>query len=119
MKVYLDRPSLSLNRLLAMHWSQRKKYQTAIRWQVRANLARLRKEGVDPRARGPRRMHLTRIGARLLDEDNLSGGAKPIVDALVREGYLVDDSPEHAELVYSQVTSKDRRETIVELEEID
>jgi len=120
-KVFLDRPSLSLNRLMRMHHTQVKRFETGIRWQIRANLARLRKEGVEPKATGKRSVHLTRIGAKLLDEDNLAGGGKPIIDALVKEGLLVDDSPQWAELIFSQVPSKDPslRRTVIELEEME
>jgi len=119
-KVFLDRPSLSLNRLMRMHHTQVKRFETGIRWQIRANLARLRKEGVEPKATGKRSVHLTRIGAKLLDEDNLAG-AKPIIDALVKEGLLVDDSPQWANIVFSQVQSKDPslRRTVIELEEME
>ncbi len=56
-------------------------------------------------ATGRRRLTLTRIYAgrqRELDRDNLAGGAKPLVDALVREGLLVDDTSRWLELHHDQ-----------------
>jgi hypothetical protein len=55
---------------------------------------------LDGGARGeetsPQRAHLriTRFGQRLLDDDNLRGGAKPLIDCLKEAGLLHDDSPE-------------------------
>lgn len=49
-----------------------------------------------PKATGPRRMLARRAyGGREQERDyvNLVGGFKPIVDAMVREGLLVDDEP--------------------------
>lgn len=46
-----------------------------------------------------------RIGYRQreFDADNLIGGCKPLVDAMVREGLLLDDKREHAEIHYTQI----------------
>jgi hypothetical protein len=46
-----------------------------------------------PRAWGPRRLTIERHGKRILDEANLIGGAKGIIDDLVQLGLLVDDKP--------------------------
>lgn len=53
-----------------------------------------------------RRVTLERIyGGRMQerDRDNLVGGMKPIVDALVLQRLIVDDSPAHTELHYGQI----------------
>ena len=49
-----------------------------------------------------RRVTVTRIGPKLLDHDNLYGGAKTLLDAMRDIGLLVDDSPKHCEPVYFQ-----------------
>lgn len=52
-----------------------------------------------------RRVTLTRVYGprkRDLDRDNLAGGMKCIVDALVRERLLVDDTGKWAEIHYAQ-----------------
>ena len=56
-------------------------------------------------ANGKRRVTLTRLmgkGQRAFDRDNLVGGAKGLVDAMVRVGLLLGDSAEHAEIHYDQ-----------------
>jgi len=58
------------------------------------------------RATGKRRVTLTRVYAgrqKERDLDNAVGGGKPIVDALVREGLLIDDAPAWAEIHHAQV----------------
>ncbi len=55
---------------------------------------------------GKRRVTITReYGGRQRerDKDNLSGGMKPLVDAMVSERLLADDNPTHAEIHYQQV----------------
>lgn len=57
------------------------------------------------KATGRRRVTVTRVYSgrqRELDFDNLATGAKPVLDALVREGLLVDDDRAHAEVSYRQ-----------------
>ena len=58
-------------------------------------------------ARGRRRITLERIYSgrqQERDRDNLVGGMKAVVDALVLQGLLVDDTPAHAELHYGQAS---------------
>lgn len=58
-----------------------------------------------PTATGRRRVTLTRLYSgrqHEFDRDNFSGGAKIVMDAIVREGLLVDDKNEWAEVIYVQ-----------------
>lgn len=58
-----------------------------------------------PPAHTLRRVTLTRLigkGQRRYDRDNMATGCKPIVDALVRVGLLIDDDAKHAEIHYAQ-----------------
>ncbi len=58
-----------------------------------------------PRATGRRRVTLTRVffgRQQERDRDNLSGGMKAAVDALVFEGMLMNDDAAAAELHYQQ-----------------
>ena len=48
----------------------------------------------------------------LLDYDNLVGGAKLLVDALVDQKLLFDDSPKYADITYFQKVDKDPRTEI-------
>jgi len=59
-----------------------------------------------PRATRRRRVMFTRYytgqRARSRDHGNFIGGMKPVLDALVRQGMLVDDRPEYCEDYYRQ-----------------
>lgn len=78
-------------------------------WQLEfRNLRLLRRI---PRAMTKRRVTLTRYfdgRQREWDADNFATGAKLVVDAMVREGLLVDDRREFAEIHYLQVRSTPR-----------
>ena len=49
---------------------------------------------------------------RLLDPDNLAGGAKYFIDALRYEGLIPGDAPDQIDLQISQVKCKDERTEI-------
>ncbi len=58
---------------------------------------------------GESELVLTRIlgrGQRLYDDDNLVGGAKQLIDAMVRCGWFADDSPAHLSVVCRQDASR-------------
>jgi hypothetical protein len=50
---------------------------------------------------------------RLLDEGNLVGGAKPILDFLVQHDYLVDDDPKHCKVSYIQKVDTKNPRTVI------
>lgn len=61
-----------------------------------------------PKATSYRRIYFTRYwgkGKRAYDYGNLVGGFKPLLDEIVRAGYLIDDSPKHCSEYYSQYKS--------------
>ena len=62
-------------------------------------------------AEEPVRMVLRSYRTRLVDYANLVGGAKPIPDALIRLGWLKDDSPRwfHCEYYQFEVRKPDER----------
>ena len=58
-----------------------------------------------PEATGMRRVTITRVYSgrqRAYDGDNLRGGCKPLVDAMVLAGLLVDDDAANAQVHYAQ-----------------
>jgi hypothetical protein len=62
-----------------------------------------------PTATERRRVTLTRIYSgrqRAFDLDNLAGGMKLVVDAMVREELLMGDGPKEAEIHYAQERSE-------------
>lgn len=75
-----------------------------------------------PRATGRRKLTIERWGWKILDEMNLIGGAKGIVDNLVQLGLLVDDKPSMLELggvIQNQIMprTKVRPHTVLHLED--
>lgn len=54
-------------------------------------------------AKGPRSLHILSYRRRLCtDRGNLIGGAKQMIDGIVRAGALVDDSDDLATITYEQ-----------------
>ena len=104
-------PIASLNIWQRMHWTRRRKIGRAI-----AGYIGVARSGA---ASTPRQVVITRIGPRVLDHDNLVGGCKPILDALVRGRWLVDDSPDWVTVEYRQERAKGRpTATLIQITEI-
>lgn len=99
--VRLDIPDAlpSLNKLLRMHWSERRKLRGQWQWALKAEvLNRHLAVKLIPKAK----VTIERFSRRKIDFDNLVGANKILVDSLVREGFLVDDSPDHVTVNYIQ-----------------
>ncbi|MGW8179453.1 MAG: hypothetical protein ACWGQW_11945 [bacterium] len=64
---------------------------------------------------GKCRVTITLHRKKLQDPDNAVGSVKPVLDALKRNGWLVDDSPEYLELIVREEKSKEQR-TVIEWE---
>jgi len=59
------------------------------------------------KATGKRTITITSVRKRLVTDDaNIRGGAKQLVDAIKRAGYLVDDCDKMADIRYEQKTTK-------------
>lgn len=91
----------SLNRLLRMHWTQRRRLIQRWSWLV---LGAVRGRDTLPVGQfvGRVRIRVIRRSHHTLDDDNLAGSAKVILDALKRIGVIEDDSPAHVQLVCEQ-----------------
>lgn len=97
----IDADVPSQNVTLKRHFAQKTEERNALALFVRAERLRLR----IPRAKEKRRARFTRFYAgrkQRRDFGNLVGGCKTLLDALVREGLLVDDDPDHVEDYYHQ-----------------
>lgn len=70
--------------------------------------ARLNEQGIffTNSAHGKIHVHIERHCAGTLDDDNLRGGCKPLLDALKKERAIFDDSPKWLHATYSQVKAK-------------
>lgn len=60
------------------------------------------------------RLTIERHGQRLLDQDNLIGGFKSLIDALKVSRLIIDDDPAHLELVPRQMKGTPRTVITVE-----
>lgn len=92
------------------------KERDAWQWLVKAG----RLEHRIPAAVAKRRVTIERVRAgrcQEMDRDNLVAGAKPLVDAIAREGLLVSDKPEWLELHVMQRRG-DSNVTIVTIENL-
>lgn len=98
-----------MNKLKRMHWAVEKKHMNEIMWAVKEAVSEYGTPDFDSLPPGHKmQVRIHRDGKRMLDRDNLIGGAKPIVDALVRCGYAADDTTDDIEVEYSQASgSKD------------
>ncbi len=91
------------NKLLRAHWAVRRREEKAWRILIRSVCGR-------PQARVEARVRLevTVKRPRLQDPDNAHASLKPVLDALVSEGWLKDDSSEWLDLAMREVAEKDR-----------
>lgn len=89
-------------------------------WQEWVRLRRVNERVTTARPSGKRRVTIERQYAgrcQEMDRDNLTAGAKPLVDALIREQVAFDDNPAWLELHVTQVRA-DRNQTVVTVEEL-
>lgn len=89
-------------------------------WQEWIRLRRVNQRVTTARPSGKRRVTIERQYAgrcQEMDRDNLTAGAKPLVDALIREQVAFDDNPAWLELHVTQVRA-DRNQTVVTVEEL-
>ncbi len=110
--LHLDLPILSLNKLLRQHWQIRRRHIAKWGWAIKTGFI-----GSPPPAQGRMKVRITSYRARFLDHDNLVGGAKPLVDAMCRQGLIKDDSPAWVEIDYQQIkVGRGEQKTVVVLE---
>jgi len=103
----------TLNSFVHAHWT---KYRAARKhWSLLVMVAKSQAKQtlLEPLARASVRVE--RHGKYTLDEDNLVGGCKVLIDALKDNGLIVDDSPEHLSLTVEQRPKSKIPRTIVTL----
>ncbi len=107
-------PSPSVNDWHKRHWQ----YYSGIKqkWFKRICDAVLMTRGLNFWQQWERvKLEIHRIGPQPLDPDNLVAGMKPIIDVLcsgnskMSTGIILDDDPEHLELVVTQSRSNDKQ----------
>ena len=91
----------SANRMLRAHWGVRRRDRWNWRKHVRAVC------GKPPeKMRGRVRLDIVVSRRRRQDPDNAYASVKPLLDVLVREGWLEDDSPECLSLEVTECTER-------------
>lgn len=96
---------LSRNQLDKMHWRARHRLSKRIKRDIGyLVLASRRKKLGNPFGRAA--VSITSYRKQLLDPDNLTGGIKPYLDALVTNRVLANDTPANVELTVHQIKSK-------------
>lgn len=78
----------SNNKIMRMHYWKRKKENERVHWITRAIIGY---RSAPPITRC--KLIITRHGSRLLDDDNLAGGFKFLIDSLVNNKIIQDDKP--------------------------
>lgn len=108
----LPEASISLNALRKMHKNDYKRLRDRHFYDFKSQ-----RHYLHP---GPVRLTFTRLAPRFFDYDNLVGGAKPIIDALVNAGIITGDKTKHIpERNYSQLQVKGGQEcTIIIIEDL-
>ena len=101
------------NILLRMSWRRRHALNKSWVWIIKAALLcndiDLKKFSFGKR----RHVHIISYRKKLPDTDNLIGGMKPCVDALVANKILIDDDPAHLTLVVQgEIDLKEQRTVI-------
>ena len=102
----------SRNILDRLHWSKKsmlkKEYALLIR-----NQMKLKKHYSDP-VKEPKffTLEIVSYRKRYLDFDNLVGGCKQLLDAMIDEQFIWDDSPKYLDLRVKQVLNRERPKLI-------
>lgn len=86
----MPRLTPSLNKLIRLHWRERQKLQQAWDWEVKVAMRETYQEITFDHPK--RNVRIISYRKRISDEDNFVGGLKPLIDALVHNHLLVDDS---------------------------
>lgn len=110
-ELHIQESSPSINRFHGHHWLKKSKERKKWSWLVRIARMHVRMPMLPPE-----HCHVAyhRYGARILDFDNMVAGLKFCQDALISEGFAVDDSPAHLTAVYRQFVGKPYR-TIIKI----
>lgn len=122
-RIVLPYPTPSLNQTLRRHWAAAKKARKALAWDISI----LSGAAIKPELRiFPGRLTITRYGPILLDDDNLAGGCKDLIDILkpcskanpFGLGVILGDDPGKLTLIVRQEKStRKAARTVVEIEE--
>lgn len=102
-------PTNSPNEWVWKHWSKYREIKKA--WLSRLHAACIHHCGIGKFGHPIENASLTieRLGLRELDEDNLKGGVKPVIDSLIQLGFLANDTPDVIQVMDVYQTNVDTR----------
>lgn len=111
-RIVLPWATPSQNELQRWHWAKRGRWQKEAAWQV---ALQMRLCGFFPKEMPDYRvaMEMLRRGPRQLDYGNLVGGAKLLLDVLVKAKLMRDDSPPWLDDVYVQEVGGPASTTVI------
>ncbi len=98
-----------------MHWAKRKLYNETWLQEVFLAKNRIKLFGRPEHTGVTLDITIFYCGQVEMDRDNAVGACKPIIDALVKVGILLDDSPEHVTGLTVTQVKKRRQETGVKV----
>ena len=114
--ITIEAATPSPNELNRMHWAERRRLKETFGWLLASALNKLPKI---PTATGPRRLVIERHGRKALDQDNLAGGCKSLIDCIKEQRLILDDNPNVCQMEFRQVVSrKGGPHTTIYLEDI-
>ena len=93
----------SPNELNKMHFMERHRLKQTFGWLL---AGALNKQPKIPKATGPRILIIERHGKKAMDQDNLAGGCKALIDCIKDKGLILDDSPDLCRMEFRQVVSR-------------
>lgn len=96
-----SRMPATLNQTLRWHWMKRHRYNEG--WFVEF-LGAAGRPSFTPQGRVKMKIEVHR--SRFQDKDNMYGSVKPLVDAVKKLGWMVDDDPAHLDLKVEEIKSK-------------
>ena len=114
MKIVIELPIISGNKLLRMFWAKRAKIQ-------RDYLLAILDETIGVKKGEQKKVKavITSYRKRLLDTDNLYSGIKPLGDALKKAGLIWDDSPKWINLKARQIVDSKNPRTEIVIENVE
>ena len=117
-RLWIPRVTDSNNVMLRMHHMARHKLNDTWIWEVRSAINDWEHTHGQIPMTGwgkKRRVKIVSHRKNQVDEDNLTGGMKPLIDAMVHHRLLWNDTPKDMELSVDQVLDRDNVGTYIEV----
>lgn len=104
----------SINSQNNMHWATKHKWKKA--WEDEVYFSMMEHRSYFKKIPIPYlKLKIIYYNVQVMDEDNLRGSVKPILDGIVNAGVIYDDSPKYLSHTVEQVKVHKRKEQGVEL----